>query len=119
MAKKKKFSKEEIEKLNKVALERLEEIEVRKGRKSQKEDFLIEIKEVIQKALDKKIPFTQISKLIKELYSIDISPNILRVFAKNHLGYTATRKKQANDTTKNKDNSDAGSSRKKANISDI
>ena len=115
MAKMKKLNKEEIEKLNKVALEKLEEIEVRKGRKSQKEDFLLEIKEVLQKALDKKIPFTQMSKLIKELYSIDVSANILKAFAKNHLGYVPTHKKNANDTTKNKEDS----ARKKANISDI
>ena len=55
------------------------------------------------------------SKLIKELYSIDVSANILKAFAKNHLGYVPPHKKQANDTTKNKEDS----ARKKANISDI
>jgi len=96
MAKIKKMSKEEIEAINKVALEKIETMEIRKGRRSESEEFLLEIKEVISKALDKKIPFTQISKLIKDMYSINVSVNILKSFAKNHLGYVPKKRLGAN-----------------------
>jgi len=97
MAKIKKLSKKDIEAINKEALNRIETMEVRRGRKSENEDFLLEIKEVINKALSKEIPFTQISKLIKDMYSIDISVNILKSFAKKHLNYVA--KKRNNKAT--------------------
>jgi len=65
MAKIKKMTKEEIEAINKEALNKIETMEIKKGRRSESEDFLLEIKEVISKALDKEIPFTQMSKLIQ------------------------------------------------------
>ena len=87
MAKMKKFSKEEIESISKKALEKIDTIKVTKGRRSESESFLLEIKEVIGKALTKEIPFTHISTLVKEMYGIDVSVNILKSFAKNHLDY--------------------------------
>ncbi len=96
MAKIKKMSKEELEAIKKVALEKIETMEIRKGRRSESEDFLLEIKEVISKALDKEIPFTQISKLIKDMYSIDVSVNILKSFSKNHLNYVPKKRPGAN-----------------------
>lgn len=108
MAKIKKISKEELEAINKVALEKIETMEIRKGRRSESEDFLLEIKEVISKALDKEIPFTQISKLIKDMYSIDVSVNILKSFAKNHLNYVPKKRPGANAVVRKiKDNATA------------
>jgi len=108
MAKIKKMSKEELEAINKVALEKIETMEIKKGRKSESENFLIEIKEVISKALDKEIPFTQISKLVKDMYSIDVSVNILKSFAKNHLNYVPKKRSVANAVVrKNKNNATA------------
>lgn len=108
MAKIKKMSKEELEAINKVALEKIETMEIRKGRRSESEDFLLEIKEVISKALDKEIPFTQISKLIKDMYSIDVSVNILKSFAKNHLNYVPKKRPGANAVVRKiKDNATA------------
>ena len=52
MAKIKKMTKEEIEAINKEALNKIETMKIRKGRRSESEDFLLEIKEVISKALD-------------------------------------------------------------------
>jgi len=118
MAKIRKLSKEEIKAINKKALEKIEKMEVKRGRKSESEDFLLEIKEVIDKALKKEIPFTQISKLIKDMYNINISVNILKHFAKKHLNYVAKKhNNKATDLVKDKEENDSG--RINANINDL
>lgn len=123
MAKVKKLSKEQIAELNKKALEKIETMEISKGRKSQYKDFLIDIKEVINKAIQKEIPFTLISKLIKDTYSINISVNVLKTFAKNHLGYIPKKKTKPTATASVKDKvskkDDDSTDRIKANINDI
>jgi len=117
MAKIKKMSKEDIEAINKVALEKIETMEVTNGRKSEKQEFLLEIKEVINKAINKGIHFTDISKMIKELYSIDISVNMVKTFAINHLDYTTKKRgKKANTNTTKSEDKEVESDRIKASL---
>ena len=100
MAKIKKYTKEELEALNNKAINAINTTEVKLGRKSESEEFLISIKEVIKTALDKKVSLVQISKIIKDIYSINLSVNIIKTFAINHLNYVPKKRLGANAQTK-------------------
>jgi hypothetical protein len=106
MAKVKTLTKEDIQKINQIALEELSNMQIRRGRKSQHEDFLLEIKEVISEALKKEIPFTQLSDLIKRLYKVEITVHILKSFAKKYLDYKPKKRptidQQIEEMKKNK-----------------
>jgi len=91
----KKLTKEEIAEINKKAFDVIDKFDVKKGRRSESEEFLLEIKEVIGKAISKGIPFTQISVIIEEMYKIKVSVNILKHFAKNHLNYVPKSRNRA------------------------
>lgn len=95
-----KISDEELKKINEDALIKLDTLEIKKGRKSESEEFLKGIEEVLKKALDKEIPFTQMVKLIKELYNVNVSVNIVKSYAVNHLGYEPKTRKKANGVVK-------------------
>ena len=116
MAKAKKLTKEDIEAINKVALNKLETMEVTSGRKSEKQDFLLEIKEVINKAINKNIPFTQTVKMIKELYNISISTNMLKTFAINHLDYSPKKRSSKAKTTNKADTKATADTTEKATV---
>jgi hypothetical protein len=85
-----KLTKEEIKELNKEAWKVIEATDFKLGRKSQNEEFLMDIKEIVKGAIDKPLPFTNIVKIIKDIYSIDVSVNVLKQFAKKHCGYVPT-----------------------------
>ena len=106
MAKIKKYSKEELEELNKKAINAINTTDIKLGRKSESEEFLISIKEVIKTALDKKVSLVQISKIIKDIYSINLSVNIIKTFAINHLDYIPKKRNSANAQTKKINNKD-------------
>jgi hypothetical protein len=93
-------------KMNQIALEELNNMQIRRGRRSQHEDFLLEIKEVIDEALKKEIPFTQLSDLIKRLYKVEITVHILKSFAKKYLDYKPKKRptidQQIEEMKKNK-----------------
>ena len=117
MAKIKKISKEDIEAINKIALNKIDTLDVKRGRKSESEEFLLDIKEVINKAIKRGVAFTQIRSLIKELYSIEISVNIIKAFAKKHLSYVAkprNSKSVKTTTVKNKVNNNTPTNGKTA-----
>ena len=100
MAKIKKYTKEELESLNEKAINAINTTDIKLGRKSESEEFLISIKEVIKKALDKKVSLVQISKIVKDIYSINISVNIIKTFAINHLNYAPKKRNGANAQAK-------------------
>ena len=100
MAKIKKYTKEELEELNNKAINAINTTDIKLGRKSESEEFLISIKEVIKTALDKKVSLVQISKIIKDIYSINLSVNIIKTFAINHLDYIPKKRNGANAQTK-------------------
>jgi len=96
MAKIKKYSEEELKEKIANVLEKIDTIKVSRGRKSESADFLFSIKEVLIKALNKEMPFTQISKLIKDEFSIEISANVLKSFAKRELNYEPKKRNNIN-----------------------
>ena len=120
-----KITKEELEAISKIAMEKLDKMEVKKGRKNKNEEFLNDIKEVIKKALDKEIPFTEISKLVKELYNLQISANIIKYFAINNLSYVVKNRKdnkeeaKENKTTKEVKKEENNDGRKTSNFEDL
>ena len=129
MAKIKKYTKEELETLNNKAINAINTTDIKLGRKSESEEFLISIKEVIKTALDKKVSLVQISKIIKDIYSINLSVNIIKTFAINHLNYIPKKRLGANAQTKRintidtKDNDNTNkqndNGRRTSNIDDI
>ena len=73
--------KEELETLDSKVVNIIETTTIKKGRSNDNEEFLIFIKDKIEKALDKKLSFTAISKIIFDSYNIKLSSNILKTFA--------------------------------------
>ena len=85
----------EIEKINKVALKKLDTVEIIRGRKSENEEFLLAVKQVIIKAISKGIPLTQITKIVNEMYSVKLSVNVIKQFAIKHCGYVIKQRTRA------------------------
>lgn len=94
--KKKTLTKEEIEaKLGEFENKTNKSIENKKiGRNSQSSLLLESLKELIKKAIDNNVSYTQISKDIEEIYSFKVSAQTIRIFAKTKLGITRDNKKQ-------------------------
>ena len=82
------FTKEQLEEKKSKLLEKLDiEIENKKQGVSPTQQFLLEIKEVVQKGLDSNLPFTVIAKSINTTFNINISSTSIRAFAVTNLGY--------------------------------
>ena len=90
-----KFDLKEIEKINKVALKKLDTIKIVRGRRSENEEFLFAIKQVITKAISKDIPLTQITKIVNEMYNVKLSVNVIKQFAIKHCGYVVKQRTRA------------------------
>lgn len=91
------------------------------GRISPTQNFLNQVKDLIDDAIKSGVSFAQISKDIYEVYSFKVSAQTIRVFAQNHLGLEKkSRNKKAEKTTpKSKPEKEASNDRKKSDFNDI
>jgi len=66
----------------------------KKGRKSQAKEFLLSIKGILRQAIDSGLSYNEISRRIKKVYGVTVSPTTIRTFAYTELG--VQKKKQNN-----------------------
>jgi len=62
-----------------------------KKRLSYASNFLNEIRDLLQVALDSKLSFDQIKKNIETIYNFKVSSQTIRAFCKSELGYEKTK----------------------------
>lgn len=92
----------DIESKKETFLKKIQKTEVRRGREISNLDFLLGIKNELEKAYKNKLSFKQISNLIKEVFQVDVSPNSIRTFATNYFGHKP-KKAIKNNVSKNND----------------
>ena len=127
MAKVKPLSKEEIEAKKEAFEKQINEsaTKAKLGRRSPANEFLLEVKVLVKKALDNNISYSQIVKDIYTIYNFKIGVATLRTFAQTQLGVEKkTRVKSTAPTTeKNKVSLDTKEQKQgeriKADINDI
>ena len=92
------LNREEIERKKDLLEQKIEEkIEENRRRLSPKKSFLIGIGGEIKDALDKRVSYKQLSKVIFEVYKLKISETSIRDFAHSYLNVpkkTTTKKEE-------------------------
>lgn len=81
------LKKEELMQVAKVVLEK-----ERSGRGSPKNDFLSSLASEIKMLLEQGISYVGLRKVIKEVYGVNVSTQILSNFAKRELGISSRKK---------------------------
>lgn len=88
MIKNKPLTKQEIESKKEAFSEQIKisSEKAKLGRISPSSEFLFEIKELVKKAIDNDVTYTQIVKDIYSIYNFQIGVQTLRVFCQTQLG---------------------------------